>query len=230
MLQISAKNLGAVALEEFCPRCFWFKLKTGNRLPWQIFPGIFSSIDAYTKRVVHAQIDAGESPAWMKEIGAVKEYRKVPHFSKSKLEIPEYDILLTGAPDDIFLTESGGHVIPDYKTAKFTTNQDKLLPMYVVQLNGYAMIMEAMKFSPVSGLFVVYFEPMTDEESANKRRSESGFSMEFSAHPVAVQIDRSVVDATMKTAADINGLDRPPAGRDGCKDCQAVDAIIQLAA
>ena len=52
-LRISAKNLGAFALPGFCPRCFWLQLRVENRLPFQIFPGIFSSIDAYTKRVVH---------------------------------------------------------------------------------------------------------------------------------------------------------------------------------
>jgi len=55
-LRISAKNIGALALPDFCPRCFWLKLKARNRLPFQIFPGIFSSIDAYTKRVVHAWV------------------------------------------------------------------------------------------------------------------------------------------------------------------------------
>jgi len=51
--RISAKSLGALALPEFCPRCFWLKTRV-RHLPFQIFPGIFSSIDAYTKRVVHA--------------------------------------------------------------------------------------------------------------------------------------------------------------------------------
>jgi len=44
-LRISAKNLGELALSDFCPRCFWLKLHA-KRLPFQIFPGIFSSIDA----------------------------------------------------------------------------------------------------------------------------------------------------------------------------------------
>jgi len=50
--RISAKTLGELALPDFCPRCFWLKLHA-KHLPLQIFPGIFSSIDAYTKRVVH---------------------------------------------------------------------------------------------------------------------------------------------------------------------------------
>lgn len=56
-IKISAKNLGQVALEDFCPRCYWIKLKTSNKLPYQIFPGIFSSIDAYTKKCAHALIE-----------------------------------------------------------------------------------------------------------------------------------------------------------------------------
>jgi len=56
VLRISDKNLGALALPDFCPRCFWLKTKARNKLPFQIFTGIFSSIDAYTKRVVHAWV------------------------------------------------------------------------------------------------------------------------------------------------------------------------------
>lgn len=52
-LRISAKALGELALPDFCLRCFWLKLHA-RRLPFQIFPGIFRSIDVYTKRVVHA--------------------------------------------------------------------------------------------------------------------------------------------------------------------------------
>ena len=51
-LRISAKNLGVLSLPNFCPRCFWLKTHA-KQLPFQIFPGIFSSINAYTKRVVH---------------------------------------------------------------------------------------------------------------------------------------------------------------------------------
>lgn len=70
-IRISAKNLGAVALPDFCPRCFWIKLKLHNRLPFQIFPGIFSSIDSYNKRIVHSWFDKHNAPpAWMRALGA----------------------------------------------------------------------------------------------------------------------------------------------------------------
>lgn len=228
-LRISAKNLGAVALDDFCPRCFWIKLRMENKLPWQIFPGIFSSIDAYTKRVIHAQIDAKAFPDWMKPLD-VCGYKKVPHFSKFKTEIQEHDILLTGTPDDIFVCSSGGHIIPDYKTAKYTENQDKLLPMYQVQLNGYAVIAEACGFVPVDGLCLVYFEPCTDEEYARARCALSGFDMTFKAYALKVPVDRGLLNKAMERVNDIYNMQTPPEGRKDCKDCDCLNGILKLAA
>ncbi|MFH2076128.1 MAG: hypothetical protein ABIJ57_12415, partial [Pseudomonadota bacterium] len=76
------EEFGAAALGDFCQRCFWIKLKASNKLPWQIFPGIFSSIDAYTKRVVHAIIDSDKRPEWLQSMGDFVAYRKAPHWSK----------------------------------------------------------------------------------------------------------------------------------------------------
>jgi len=62
-LQISGKDLGALAMKGFCPRCFWISRRA--KLPWQIFPGIFSSIDSYSKKVVHGQFDRSGMPGWL---------------------------------------------------------------------------------------------------------------------------------------------------------------------
>lgn len=59
-LQISGKDLGALALWHSCPRCFWIQRRA--KLPWQIFPGIFSSIDSCSKKAVHAHFDAKGRP------------------------------------------------------------------------------------------------------------------------------------------------------------------------
>ena len=50
-LTISATALGELAHTGFCHRCFW--VKRHCKLPYQSFPGIFSSIDSSIKRVVH---------------------------------------------------------------------------------------------------------------------------------------------------------------------------------
>ena len=226
-IRISAKNLGQVGLEDFCPRCYWIKLKSKN-LPWQIFPGIFSSIDAYTKRVTHGIIDGQSRPAWLAEMGDIASYLKTPHWSKFTVDIQEYGITLSGVVDDILVTESGDIIIPDYKTAKYTESQDKLLPMYQIQLNGYAVIAEAREISPVTGLYLVYFEPITDEDTAKQYKTGQGFDMAFKAHPVNVAIDRAQLNKAMEKTREIYDMVEPPEQNAHCKDCQALTEIQSI--
>ena len=81
-VSISAKRLGEVALPDFCPRCFWIKLHVQYRPPFQVFPGIFSSIDSYTRKVVHQWFEShGEAPPWLSHIGRITGYRPPPHYS-----------------------------------------------------------------------------------------------------------------------------------------------------
>jgi len=94
-VRISGKDLGAIALADFCPRCFWVKLHSKGQLPYQIFPGIFSSIDAYTKRVVHAWFDeAGEPPPWLKGLDGVTGYKEPPTYHKFNTINDEFGINL----------------------------------------------------------------------------------------------------------------------------------------
>ena len=145
-IKISAKDLGQVALYDFCPRCFWIKHRLRNKLPFQIFPGIFSSMDSYNKRIVHSWFDKhGSPPPWMKELGDLTGYREPPHYSKFQFLDPSTGILLTGSPDGVFTHRDGSYLIVDYKTAKYTGTQDQLYPMYEVQLNDYALIGEIIK-------------------------------------------------------------------------------------
>jgi hypothetical protein len=151
IIRISGKDLGAIALADFCPRCFWVKLHNKGQIPFQIFPGIFSSIDAYTKRVVHAWFDeAGGPPPWLKELDGVIGYKEPPTYHKFNTIVDEFGINLTGSPDGVFVCRDGSFMIVDYKTAKFTGNQDNLHPMYEAQLNAYAYISERIGFGSVT--------------------------------------------------------------------------------
>lgn len=99
---ISAKNLGALALQSFCPRCFWLKMRCENKLPYQIFPGIFSSIDSYTKKVTnlhHQKLSV--IPKWLNEFGDLESPVKVPHYKKFFVVDQDTNVKLWGAPDEI---------------------------------------------------------------------------------------------------------------------------------
>lgn len=230
-ITISAKNLGALAMPDFCSRCFWIGMHADG-LPYQIFPGIFSSIDSYNKRLVHGWFDRhGSAPAWLGALGKIKTYRPPPHHSKFKILDAESNVELRGTPDGIFVMDDDSHLIVDYKTAKFTPHQDSLFPMYEVQLNAYAVIGEQKGFSPVSGLALVYTEPVTSVAAAAKdsNQSGSGFVMEFSAHIERVRLQPKRIPTLLAQVREICDRKRPPATRKGCKDCVLLEALMAMA-
>jgi hypothetical protein len=162
LLRISAKELGAIALSSFCPRCFWIT-SHAEKLPFQIFPGIFSSIDSYSKKVTLRYFeDHRKLVKWFLKVGLTGKPVKVPHFNEFQILDSKTNILLTGVPDEIIQMSDGSYAIIDYKTAKFTSNQDELLPMYDVQLNAYAYIGERKGFKPITRLILFYYEPVTE--------------------------------------------------------------------
>jgi hypothetical protein len=237
-IKISAKNLGYVALSDFCPRCYYLRLKMNFKLPYSSFPGIFSSIDAYTKRVVHHIIDSSnerpsrqiksqgsyfEYPIWLKEIGDVIGYETVLHWSKNTYHDEKSNITMHGAMDDILVLSDKSRCCPDYKTAKLTKNQDILFPMYEIQSNIYGILM---RDNPK--LFLVYMEPETEQESACNNIIDHGFAMCFNAKVVPVETDKKKVRNVLSVTREIYEMPNPPSGRSGCKECDQLDKIIGL--
>ena len=81
-LVISVKDLGNFALAWACRRCLWVGLHAKS-LPYQSFPGIFSSIDVYNKRIVHQYFDReGSMPSWLECLGDAESYVNPPTYHK----------------------------------------------------------------------------------------------------------------------------------------------------
>ena len=227
-LQISGKDLGALAMKGFCPRCFWLSRRA--KLPWQIFPGIFSSIDSYSKKVVHGHFERSGMPAWLAPLGELKGYRDPPSAQKFRVPVEQHGLLLTGAPDAIFQRSDGTLVIADYKTSRYTPGQDALLPVYRVQLNAYAYIAEQLGWNPVSALALVYTEPLTGDGAAvaGDAQRADGFALGFSAKIVPVERNPAMLPPLFARAAELHALDAAPPGRPGCEDCRKLDSIRAL--
>ena len=231
-ITISAKNLGALAMPGFCPRCFWIQMHAGG-IPYQIFPGIFSSIDAYNKRLVHGCFDCRQSaPPWLSLLGNIKGYSIPPHYSKFSILDPNTNIVLRGTPDGILVMHDNSYVVVDYKTAKFAPDQDELFPMYDVQLNAYAVIGEQTGLSPVSALALIYAEPITDDVAARKdsNQTASGFFMEFSTHIRSVDLAPQKIPPLLAKVREIYELSRAPLPPEGCVNCSLLQGLINLAA
>jgi hypothetical protein len=221
-----------MALPEFCPRCSWLKLHLKFDLPYQIFPGIFSSIDSYTKKVVHGWIDKNKKlPDWLKSLGNVATYVEPPHYSKFTMIDKEFEVELRGTPDGMLVLADRSHVIVDYKTAKYTGTQDELFPMYEAQLNAYELIAASLKYPPVSGLALVYFEPTTSDavvQNGDVYRAD-GFVMPFTAHIVPVRKNRGIVRRLMAKTRELCERPSCPVGRGGCENCALLDQLIRRA-
>ena len=229
-IRISAKHLGQIALADFCLRCFWTRLRCSEKLPFQIFPGVFSSFDSFQKKLtaLHHQ-KYGSVPKWLNGFGELGEPLPIPHHSVFQTHDTATNILLTGVPDEMFRQKDGTLVILDNKTARFTKNQDVLLPLYEIQLNGYGFIAERLGMGKVSGLGLVYYEPQTEltTENIDAVLADDGFAMRFSAKllPLELQLDR--IPPLLHQVRSIFDLSIPPAGRTGCKDCKLLDGLLK---
>lgn len=226
MLQISAKNLGMFSSTNYCKRCAWIKLHQKN-LPWQIFPGIFSSIDSWSKKLTHGLFKSGTCPHWLSSFGQVKEIVDVPHWSKFKMYCQHSQITLTGVPDEIVRFDENTLGILDYKTARYTNGQDALLPIYKIQLNAYRLIAQKLGYGHVIKLGLIYFEPCTDHIA--QCSSLSNPSLPFSIKCVEIEIlETGKMDDLLCEARMIYDQRDPPAANSICKECKSFERIRTL--
>jgi len=215
---ISAKDLGRLNMPDFCPRCFWIERHIDK--PPGIFPGIFSTLDALTKRSTHRSFaERGKIPDWLSIPDIVEVEEGDIYF---KLPIEQGDWILTGYPDDIFKTKDNTYHIVDYKTAKFTPRQDELFPLYEVQLNCYAYLAEKYGFKPVEKLSLVYCQPNKDLES------DEDFKLGFKIYSINVDLNMDIIPELLVKAREILDQPEPPQAYYNCKGiCQWVDKALK---
>ena len=234
-IRISAKNLGQLALDNCCKRCFWLKLKLNFKLPFQMFPGIFSSLGSYSKKITGCYFEKFKTfPPWFNAFGEFEEIIPVPHWRKFYFIDKETKIKLSGVPDEILKKKNGSLTIIDYKTSKFTEAKNSLGLLYKAQLNSYAWIAEKLGLSPVGGLALIYYQPETDiieisEKELKKLVSSDKFKMLFSAHLIEVELEpEKVVKPLLRKVRELADMKKAPDGIEGCEDCEKLERLVGL--
>ncbi len=228
-MRISAKNLGILALPDSCPRCFWMRAKLSWKSPWAIMPGIFSSIDGFSKRAILAYFEKnGYFPPWIAGRWSEATPLPTPHHATFRLTDPETGIVLTGVPDLMLGLPRRRLVILDLKTARYSKHQDALLPMYQVQLVGYALIAEGLGMGTVEALGLVYGEPPANDDNTGLEAlvDDRGFSMPFRTTAEPIELNRALIPPLLRKAKEILGLETAPLGREGCKECRLVGEMV----
>ena len=224
--QISGRAL-AGALEGACRRCLWIALRR-HKLPYSRFPGVFNTIDRFTKQSVHTPFDReGRLPSWFPEIGSVVDYvRDGSRLASWNFRVtdPASGVTLTGVPDDVFRMADGSYHIVDYKTARLTPAQDELFRVYEVQLNAYAYIADRVGLSPVSGLSLIYLDP--DAETVEPAGGRP--ALRFDAKRKAVGLrPNALVPPLLATARAAYDLSRAPPPAATCEDCRNLDELVR---
>ena len=230
-MRISAKNLGILALPDCCPRCFWMRAKLSWKSPWAIMPGIFSSIDAYSKKAILAYFETkGHFPPWIAGRWADARPLKSPHHATFRLTDPDSGIVLTGIPDLVLGLPDDKLAILDLKTARFSDHQDSLLPMYQTQLNGYALIAEGLGMGTVAALGLVYGEPPANDDNTGLDAlvDDQGFSMPFKATAMPIELNRAMIQPLLRQAKTLLEMKNPPGGQEGCKECQLIGEMVRI--
>lgn len=232
-MNISASRLAEVAAPNFCPRCFWVKLKMGWEVPFELeMPSVFRAIHEQITNIVHAHyVQTGRLPRWFPNVGTVKGLEGTLHWSKFSFTHPKFEITLRGQADDIFRMEIGYH-IADYKTARYTETQQQLLPQFEAQLNAYAYISEHGRFfSPVTGLSLIYLDP--DPSCDLNQRLASDLLIEpllgFNVKAVVVQLKPdSFTENLLERVAEIASFDSAPTPMPSCGNCRLIKELGEL--
>ena len=199
-------------------------------LPWQGFPGIFSSIDRYTKQVIVSHLDReGHLPPWMSGIGEAKAHIDPPHWSKFKATEEKTCVTLRGEADAIFQLNDGTCAIVDYKTSRYNPDSRSQHRVYRAQLNAYAWIAQRLDFPPVSRLALAYMEPATDDDtiSSTSPVATDGFALSFRPRLIEVDLDpERLIPPLLRQATRIHEMPAPPEPRNKCRDCAALEGLM----
>ena len=230
-MRISAKNLGILALPDCCERCFWMRAKLAWKSPWAIMPGIFSSIDGFSKRAILAYFEKnGHFPPWIAGRWADATPLPTPHHSTFRRTDPATGIVLTGVPDLMLGLPRRRLAILDLKTARYSKHQDTLLEMYRVQLIGYALIAEGLGMGTVEALGLIYGEPPPNDDNMGMDAlvDDGGFSMPFKTTAMPIEMDRALIPPLLRRAKALLEMKNPPEGQKGCKECRLIEEMAKI--
>ena len=232
--QVSAKQLGELALPYNCRRCFWTKSTLKGKLPFQSFPGIFSSIDSYTRKMVKGWFERHGGSGMGQRNGRTEKMDCTSRCKKFCIDHEESGLVLSGTPDALFEDREGKLIIVDFKTSKITTGQQKLMPLYELQLNAYALIAKRKArdfgFPEVGGLFLLYTVPVTDGKvlEDDTKHGTDEVDMTFKSVTVPVELNEDRVHALLGRAAEILTSGTDSLQSEGCYECERIEGLTQL--
>lgn len=232
-IAITARNLGSLTLDKYCPRCLWYLLRMKFHPPFDSFgAGIFYALEKSEKAVIgHFLESDGCLPKEFAPFCDCVERVDYPtHWSKFRYE-HESGIILYGACDDIFRLKDGTLCVCDHKTAKNKGADDPFHGQYEVQVVGYSNIAEiGLELGTVTRGVLMYWEVQLDDllNDVSGHYKQKTMSVPFIPKPLEVTIDYSILDPLLEEVNKVWETGVPPEGREGCGDCKKLDLLFAI--
>ncbi|MDP1629389.1 MAG: PD-(D/E)XK nuclease family protein [bacterium] len=214
MFKISPSLIGSL-LE--CPRCLWLHFNEELKRPRGFFPSLPGGMDETFKNYFDEYRQKGGLPPEIAgkidarlfdDMEKLEIWRNV-NFGRGgfKAEFPEYDILVSGAIDELLVAPDGKYIPLDFKTRGYPTKKDTH-EHYRHQLDFYALLFEKNDLPPAKAGYLLFFWP---EKYADNRA-------EFKTELVEMEISPERAYKILKQVRDIiDGLQ--PSAHQNCEYC-----------
>lgn len=199
MIKISPSGISSL-LE--CPRCLWLQVREGKKRPRGIYPSLPDGMDNVFKNYFDEYRLRGELPPEIDgkvdgklfdDAGQLKTWRDF-NFGRGGIRatIPEYDMELNGAIDELLVAPDGRFVPFDFKTRGYPTKSDTH-EHYRHQLDLYSLLFQKNCFEPADYGYLLFFWP----------RSYSLGMTNFKTDLVRMDVSPSRGMSVLKAAHDI---------------------------
>lgn len=165
MLKISPSLIGYLFE---CPRCLWLHFNEKVQRPRGLFPSLPDGMDNVFKEYfdqyrgtdnLPPEITGKVDGRLFDDMAKLDVWRNI-NFGRGglKAEFPEYDILLSGAIDELLVAPDGSFIILDFKTRGYPTKPDSH-KHYQLQLDLYALLFEKNKMKVFPKGYLLFFWP-----------------------------------------------------------------------
>lgn len=214
-----------------CPRCFYMDQRLGTGQPPSMPFNLNSAVDTLLKREFDAHRAARTAHRYMREHGidalpyshpSLDEWREALR-GGVRTHHEATNLVLRGAPDDLWVTPSGSLHVVDYKA----TSKDAEVSLDAAWQDGYKRQVEFYQWLLRRNGFTV--EPIAYFVYANGRRNEPAFDdkLIFDIKVIPYRGDDAWIESTL--AALKQCLDAPelPASGADCDFCQYRQAAVR---
>lgn len=167
MIKISPSGISYL-LE--CPRCLWLHVNENKKRPRGIYPSLPDGMDNVFKKYfdeyrmrteLPPEIDGKIEGRLFEDVKRLNGWREF-NFGRGGLKaaIPEYDMALSGAIDDLVIAPDGRFAPFDFKTRGYPTKEDTH-EHYRHQLDLYALLFEKNNMPPADYGYLLFFWPQS---------------------------------------------------------------------